>query len=94
MSLGEPARQVRLWPRFIVFALIIALVVATLGLRLFTLQVVSGGYYAGLARENRIRLQPVRAPRGLIFDRTGRQLVDNVATFAVKARPADMPLSQ
>ncbi len=94
MSLGEPARQVRLWPRFIVFALIIALVVATLGARLFTLQIVSGGYYAGLARENRIRLQPVRAPRGLIFDRDGRQLVDNVATFTVKARPADMPLSQ
>ncbi|CAN5790887.1 penicillin-binding protein 2 [soil metagenome] len=94
MPLGEPARQGRPWPRFIVFALIIALVVTALGLRLFTLQIVSGGYYADLARENRIRLQPVRAPRGLIFDRTGRQLVDNVATFAVKARPADLPFSQ
>jgi penicillin-binding protein 2 len=93
-SLGEPVRQVRFWPRFVVFALIIALVVAALGLRLFTLQIVSGGYYAGLARENRVRLQPVRAPRGLIFDRTGRQLVENVASFAVRARPAKLPLSQ
>jgi penicillin-binding protein 2 len=90
----EPARPARLWPRFVIFALIIALVVATLGIRLFTLQIVSGGYYAGLARENRIRLQPLRAPRGLIFDRSGRQLVNNVATFAVKARPADLPFSQ
>jgi len=90
----EPARPARLWPRFVIFALIIALVVATLGLRLFTLQIVSGGYYAGLARENRIRLQPLRAPRGLILDRSGRQLVNNVATFAVKARPADLPFSQ
>jgi len=93
-SLGEPARQHRLWPRFVVFALISSLVVAALGLRLFTLQIVSGGYYAGLARENRVRLQPVRAPRGLIYDRAGRQLVDNVATFAVKARPADLPFGQ
>jgi len=93
-SLGEPARQPRLWPRFVVFALIIALVVTALGLRLFTLQIVSGGYYAGLARENRVRLQPVRAPRGLIFDRAGRQLVNNVATFAIKARPADLPFSE
>ncbi len=94
LSPGEPAQQPRLWPRFVVFALIIALVVAALGFRLFTLQIVSGDHYAGLVRENRVRLQPVRAPRGLIFDRAGRQLVENVATFAVKARPADLPFSQ
>jgi len=94
LSPGEPAQQPRLWSRFVVFALIIALVVAALGFRLFTLQIVSGDHYAGLARENRVRLQPVRAPRGLIFDRAGRQLVENVATFAVKARPADLPFSQ
>jgi hypothetical protein len=58
-SLGEPARQPRLWPRFVVFALIIALVVTALGLRLFTLQIVSGGYYAGLAH-----LRPCGPPVG------------------------------
>ena len=34
------------------------------------------------------------APRGLIYDRNGRALVTNVATFVVKLRPADLPLDQ
>lgn len=84
----------RLWPRFLVFGVIIVLVVAALGARLFTLQIANGGYYAGLARENRLTLQPVRSARGLVYDRNGRQLVDNVPTFTVKVRPADLPLGQ
>jgi penicillin-binding protein 2 len=36
-------------------------------------------------------MEPIVAPRGVIYDRTGRQLVTNVPTFAVKVRPADLP---
>ena len=32
--------------------------------------------------------------RGLIYDRKGRLLVENVPTFAVKVRPADLPFDQ
>src|SRR3990170_1700460 len=48
----EPPRS-RLGARFGVFGLIIVLVVGLLTTRLFYLQVVQGGYYAGLAEENR-----------------------------------------
>ena len=39
---------------------------------------------------DRPRVDP--SPRGLIYDRAGRPLVTNVPTFAVKLRPADLPL--
>jgi len=94
IALGETTPRTPLWPRFAVFGVIILLVVGALGARLFTLQIANGGYYAGLARGNSLTLQPVRSARGLVFDRTGRQLVDNVPTFAVKIRPAELPLAE
>ena len=42
-------------------------------------QVVRGDYYRVLADNNRLRKLPIRAPRGLIYDRQGRLLVRNVA---------------
>lgn len=84
----------RLGKRFAIFALIVVLVGVALGARLFTLQIANGGYYAGLARDNRLVLQPILAARGLVFDSQGRQLVDNIPTFVVKARPSDLPDTQ
>ena len=89
--LGDRPWRARLLPRFIVFGIVVALVVTGLAARLFYLQVARGGYYTGLAQENRIVLQPVPAPRGLMKDRAGRPLVRNVPAFAVKVRPADLP---
>ncbi len=42
---------------------------------------------------NRTVLESIPSPRGLIYDRNGRALVTNVPTFAVKIRPADLPLA-
>ena len=53
-----------------------------------------GGRFATLATRNRTVLEAVPSPRGLIFDRSGRALVTNVPTFAVKLRPADLPQAQ
>lgn len=44
-------------------------------------QVVRGDYYRGLADNNRIRTLPLQAPRGLIFDRDGELLVENVPSY-------------
>ena len=41
-------------------------------------QLVQGDYYRELAENNRLRKLPIKAPRGLIFDRKGRLLVENV----------------
>jgi penicillin-binding protein 2 len=90
---SEPPRT-KLGARFAVFGLIVALVVGLLTTRLFYLQVVEGGYYAGLAAENRHQTQPIRSARGLIYDRAGRPLAINVPSYVVRIRPADLPFGQ
>jgi penicillin-binding protein 2 len=56
---------------------------ALLGVRLYYLQVVRGEYFAERAENQRIRLIPIPAPRGAIFDRNGKILVDSRPTFNV-----------
>jgi penicillin-binding protein 2 len=55
------------------------------------LQVVRGKYFRELAENNRIRAVPIPAPRGPIFDRNGRVLVENRSSFNVvlSAEPRD-----
>jgi penicillin-binding protein 2 len=63
---------------------IIAFVLLTiLGVRLYYLQVVKGEYYDEKAENQRIRLIPIPAPRGAIFDRNGKILVDSRPTYNV-----------
>jgi len=56
---------------------------AVLILRLIYLQVVRGDEYRLLSLNNRIRLQSIDPPRGLIYDRSGYVLVDNRPSFDV-----------
>jgi penicillin-binding protein 2 len=77
--------------RFIAFAVAAGLLFAILGGRLFQLQVVNGEVYARRAAADRTAEVPLRAPRGLIFDRAGRPVAVNVPSWTVKVRPADLP---
>ncbi len=86
----EPAS--RRLSRFLVFGIAIVLAMGGLTARLFYLQVVNGGEFTTLATANRTVLESIPSTRGLIYDRAGRPLVTNVPTFAVKLRPADLPL--
>lgn len=54
---------------------------AVLAIRLLYLQVLEGEELRRLSEINSIRLQDIDAPRGLIFDRNGRTLVDNRPSF-------------
>ena len=59
-------------------------------------QLVRGDYYRELAENNRLRKLPVRAPRGLIYDRLGRPLVENVPSYFLlfdRGRSADIQSS-
>lgn len=95
MVLGrKPPPRSRLGFRFAVFGLVIVLVMGLLTTRLFYLQVVQGGYYAGLAQENRRTLLPLRSARGLVYDRAGRQLAINIPSYVVRIRPADLPFAE
>ena len=92
--LDERPKPVRSLSRFLTFALIAVIGVTGLTARLFYLQMVDGGRLATLSTRNRTVLEAIQAPRGVIYDRTGRALVSNVPTFVVKLRPADLPLDQ
>ncbi len=54
-----------------------------LGVRLYYLQIVKGDYYSNKAENQRVRLIPIPAPRGAIFDRNGKLLVDSRPTYNV-----------
>jgi penicillin-binding protein 2 len=92
--LDDRPKSVRSISRFLTFALIVVIGTTGLTARLFYLQIVDGGRLATLATHNRTVVESTVSPRGLIYDRKGRPLVTNVATFVVKLRPSDLPLDQ
>ena len=78
---------------------IVALILLVLFAGLWRLQVLGASNYRVLAEANRIRKVPVLAPRGRLFDRDGRILVDNYPSTScyllreqVKDLAADLPL--
>jgi penicillin-binding protein 2 len=59
---------------------------------LWRLQILGASNYRALAEQNRIRKVPILAPRGKLFDREGRLLVDNypsVSCFLVREQGHD-----
>ncbi len=92
--LDQRPKPVRSLSRFLVFGLVVLIAVSGLTARLLYLQVVDGGRFATLSTRNRTVLEAIQSPRGVIYDRNGRLLVTNVPTFAVKIRPADLPLER
>ena len=78
---------------------VVALVLFVLGVGLWRLQILGAIGYRVLAEQNRIRKVPVLAPRGRIFDREGRIIVDNYPSVSCyllreqqKNLDADLPL--
>ncbi|MEQ1645902.1 MAG: penicillin-binding transpeptidase domain-containing protein, partial [Pyrinomonadaceae bacterium] len=63
---------------------VLAFILLTLlGVRLYFLQIVRGDYYSDRAESQRVRFIPIPAPRGAVFDRYGRLLVDSRPTYNV-----------
>jgi penicillin-binding protein 2 len=81
MKLNEQAQNLGIRVGVIQVAAFVLL--AILGVRLYYLQVVKGEYYSDKAENQRIRLIPIPAPRGAIFDRNGKLLVDSRPTYNV-----------
>ncbi|HEX6776132.1 MAG TPA: penicillin-binding protein 2 [Methylomirabilota bacterium] len=66
--------------------------VAFVGLlgQLWYLQVLEGGKLQEMSERNRIRVRPVAAPRGILFDRNGLALVDNRPAFTLSLIPREI----
>ncbi len=80
--------------RFVAFGLAMVMVFSLLTVRLGYLQITNGRTYATMAEANRSVTVAIPSSRGLIYDRKGRLLVANVASYAVRITPADLPWGQ
>jgi penicillin-binding protein 2 len=60
---------------------IILVIFLVLAYGLWRLQVVQSEFYAALAEKNKTREVPILAPRGKIYDRDGRIIVDNYPSY-------------
>ncbi len=61
-----------------------------LSARLFYLQVVQGEYHQSLSEQNSIRLQVIKAPRGLIYDRNGTIIASNRPSYQIAIMPTEL----
>jgi penicillin-binding protein 2 len=64
-----------------VLAAVVTGLLVLIGSGFWFVQLVQGDYYRALAENNRLRKLSVKAPRGLIYDRNGRLLVENVPSY-------------
>ncbi|GAB4541836.1 MAG: penicillin-binding protein 2 [Anaerolineae bacterium] len=81
--------QVKL--RLMIFRGLVALAFAFLAFQTWRLQATQGEEFRLLADRNRFRTVTLDAPRGVMYDRNGVQLVRNRSTFNVTIIPAFLP---
>lgn len=80
----EGQDQRRFSVRVLVAMLILSLLMLTLGVRLFTLQVGAHEHFTTLSENNRLRIEPIPPTRGLIFDRNGVLLAENRPAYQLE----------
>ena len=85
---GTPPSTPRDRGKKIAFGILVLAALAALATRLTFVQIVDGSSYAARARANQIRLIPVAAPRGEIYDRTGRVLVRSRPSYVCAIIPS------
>ncbi|SMF94057.1 penicillin-binding protein 2 [Methylomagnum ishizawai] len=76
-----------------IVASVIGMLALTLALvaRLIYLQVVGHELYTNLSHDNQVKIAPLAPSRGLIFDRNGEVLADNIATYSLEIVPEQVP---
>lgn len=84
-----PAWRLPAW-RLVIFCAILALSLGGLVARLVRVQLLDGERYRAAAQANQIRLIPVAAPRGMIYDRHGRIMARSSPSFVVGLIPSEV----
>ncbi len=77
--------------RFRIGAIVIISLFMLLTGRAAYLQILQGEHYAALAEGNRYSTHTIGPPRGIVTDRNGEVLIENVSTFTLAMRIADIP---
>lgn len=85
ISLNIEFRKIK-WIFYIIFFGILAILI-----RIIFLQIIKGNDYRSAAEENRIRIEVVKAQRGIIYDKNKNLMVQNIPDFNLSFIPADLP---
>jgi penicillin-binding protein 2 len=88
----DPRRELRFKLWFLRAGILLAFVVLTA--QLARLQLVRGEQYQQRAQFNQLRVAPVIPSRGLIYDRNGVPVVENVPGFSAAVVAADVPVGR
>ncbi|MCP4995879.1 MAG: penicillin-binding protein 2 [Gammaproteobacteria bacterium] len=73
--------------RAVVAAIIVMVLLIILVVRLLNLQIIKHSHYTTLSRDNRVKVQPVPPTRGLIYDRNGVLLAQNLPAHSLELVP-------
>ena len=77
--------------RVVAASIVIMVLLGALFARLFYLQVVRHEYFSELSQGNRIRIEPIPPPRGLILDRNGEPLALNRPAYQLELTREQTP---
>ena len=84
----DDLRQANMLMQIVIYLAII--IIAALIGRLWWLQVMNGESFAERADQNRIRILPIQARRGVIYDRHGRVLVTSQSSYNIVLNKKDI----
>ncbi|WP_372716076.1 penicillin-binding protein 2 [Immundisolibacter sp.] len=91
-TIKDPAAELRLFRKRVVLVLaLMALIGGLLVARLAWLQVVQHDRYATASHNNSIRAEVIAPARGIITDRNGTLLAENVSSFSLYLTPENVP---
>src|SRR5207247_2517268 len=85
-----PGRDAAGQRRIVVMAAVVLSAFLVVIGQLWYLQVLEGGRFLDASDKNRIRVRPIAAPRGILFDRNGVPLVDNRPAFTLSIIPREL----
>src|SRR3954452_9621344 len=86
-----PRLATRLNVRIAILSALVNAALATILLRLWSLQVLNGEHYLAQAQDHGVLHVRVHPPRGEILDRTGKGLVDNQTVMTLQLVPSELP---
>jgi len=87
-KLKDYLRETRLFQaRAITAAILVVGLLLVLVLRLVTLQIIEHRHFTTLSTDNRVKVEPLPPTRGLIYDRNGVILAQNLPTYSLEIIP-------
>ena len=92
LALKDHIRESLIFNRRLLIAMIVAgLLLLLLVVRLIYLQILHQDHYVTLSENNRVNILPIPPSRGLIYDRNGIVLAQNLPSFSLRLVPEHVP---